>query len=325
MEIPGLTRTLFSEKKGNEKAWRWTVGIGALLLAAALYLFWDYLTAASLIISLQQLRLPLVELFIKAVTYLGDEQLFMLLIPVIYWCVSKSLGFWAAVMLVISGTCGDYIKELTAFPRPAGEGLTNDGSYAFPSGHTANAVTMWGYLALRIKKKTTWILAAAAIIMVGCSRMILGLHFPADVIGGVLLGVVLLSAYIGLGVFSAERRWASRLPFLLLLFLAAAVPVVLAIVIPLEVAPKTMGYLAGGSLGYLLELNILNTAVRGKYHQQLLKIIIGLAGIIGIISGLSPVLPSAVPALGFVRYALAGLWVTCLAPLIFSKVGLSVK
>jgi len=73
---------------------------------------------------------------------------------------------------------------------------------SFPSGHTAAAVTLYGGIAIVIwvASRQVWLRALAVVlavvvpIAVGFSRLYRGMHFPTDVLGGVLLGVLWLSA-----------------------------------------------------------------------------------------------------------------------------------
>ncbi|MGB0839336.1 MAG: phosphatase PAP2 family protein [Chitinophagales bacterium] len=68
-----------------------------------------------------------------------------------------------------------------------------DFSEGFPSGHTSMAVAMWGALALLFRKKWLSVVCMALIVLVPFSRLYLGVHFLADVIGGYLLGGFVLS------------------------------------------------------------------------------------------------------------------------------------
>jgi Zn-dependent protease len=65
--------------------------------------------------------------------------------------------------------------------------------------------------------------------------------------------------------------------------------------------------------------------VKAPIFLQVIKVLIGLAVLFGIIIGLGSLLPSAVKALGFIRYALGGVWVTLGAPLIFTALSLAGK
>ena len=62
----------------------------------------------------------------------------------------------------------------------------------FPSGHTSGAIALWGALALLFRNKWVRMICVALMILIPLSRMYLGVHFLADVLGGVLLGVVIL-------------------------------------------------------------------------------------------------------------------------------------
>lgn len=66
---------------------------------------------------------------------------------------------------------------------------TDSGIYSFPSGHTSNAFAMATALTLSTKK---WYVAVPAYLYacgVGYSRMRLGVHFPSDVLGGMIIGI----------------------------------------------------------------------------------------------------------------------------------------
>lgn len=73
------------------------------------------------------------------------------------------------------------------------EHLVATQSYAFPSGHTANATLIWLSLALLLvtgRGRTAAIAGAALVaVAVGCTRMMLGVHWPTDVVGGWALGL----------------------------------------------------------------------------------------------------------------------------------------
>ena len=103
----------------------------------------------------------------------------MIAIGITFWCISKSLGFWGSMFLLVSGVVTSVIKDLTALERPYLEGMQQLDSYAFPSGHTVTAVTVWGYLAVRLRKTGFWIWAVAAMVLIAFSRIILVITFWA--------------------------------------------------------------------------------------------------------------------------------------------------
>lgn len=80
--------------------------------------------------------------------------------------------------------------EVVSYYRGLGEF-----SYGFPSGHTSVAVTVWGGLAILFRKRWLTYLSIALIILIPFSRLYLGVHFIADVLGGYTLGGIILFAF----------------------------------------------------------------------------------------------------------------------------------
>jgi undecaprenyl-diphosphatase len=88
------------------------------------------------------------------------------------------------------------VKGLTGRPRPAVEHLQHVTGSSFPSGHATQAGAFWTSLLLvlvarGVSRITTWISAVAAVslmLAVAWSRVYLGVHYPSDVLAGLLLG-----------------------------------------------------------------------------------------------------------------------------------------
>ncbi len=76
--------------------------------------------------------------------------------------------------------------------------------YGFPSGHTSLAVAFWATLALLFRKQWLSILAGCLILLIPLSRIYLGVHFLADVLGGYCIGFGMLWAFYQL-VITPER------------------------------------------------------------------------------------------------------------------------
>jgi membrane-associated phospholipid phosphatase len=289
-----------------------------------LILAWPQTRSVEFILALQQWRSVPLELLFRAFTFLGDDQFFMIFFSVLIWCVSKTLGFWGAFMLLASGTYSNLIKDITLLERPPLEGVIHPaGSYAFPSGHTLTAVTVWGYLAVRLQKKALWIWTFVAVVMIGFSRLVLGYHFLGDVLGGLAFGIIFLLFFLWASAKIYEKGWSDKLSTPLLLVVSIVLPVLLTALLPGADPPKLMGFLAGASFGYLLEKEKVRSLVEAKLPLQVVKVLLGVAVLFGIIFGLGGVLPSSVAWFGFIRYALGGIWVTLFAPLLFVSVKLA--
>ena len=124
----------------------------------------------------------------------------MLLIPLVYWLVDASLGFRVLLVLVSTDFLAVSLKQLLHEPRPYWVGdvkpLAEETSYGIPSSHSSDSLAVWGYLAYRIKKNWLWVLSTIIILLIGLSRMYLGVHFPQDVLVGWLVGLVVLILFV---------------------------------------------------------------------------------------------------------------------------------
>ena len=94
-----------------------------------------------------------------------------------------------------SALCTHLTKLLFERTRPEA-GLITETSFSFPSGHTANSTAFYGFLAfllfLRLSRKRQKIILLIGItlflLLMGLSRIYLGVHFTSDVLGGYLMG-----------------------------------------------------------------------------------------------------------------------------------------
>lgn len=119
----------------------------------------------------------------------------------LYYFMYVKKHFWEGVMLVVSILGGDVIKgifkNLLQRERPTFLRIVEETGYSFPSGHTMSVVTFYGMLAYLLwinfpqRKGLRWTIATVTpviILLVGFSRIYLGVHFPTDVLGGLAVG-----------------------------------------------------------------------------------------------------------------------------------------
>lgn len=89
-----------------------------------------------------------------------------------------------------------------------------ESTYSFPSGHATSAMALMGvlcyFIVLEVRnKKARWLLCLAAalyIMLMGFSRIYLGVHFLTDVVAGYLLGIMWVVMAIGLMEYSAQKK-----------------------------------------------------------------------------------------------------------------------
>ena len=133
----------------------------------------------------------------QAVSFLGEAGWVFVLITLLMLARKKTrpVGLALLVSLALSLlVCNGLLKTLVARPRPFHLRpdtmliVSQPRDYSFPSGHTSAAFAFAGAL-LAAKHPCRWAAVVFGIVM-GFSRLYLYVHFPTDVIGGVLVGLL---------------------------------------------------------------------------------------------------------------------------------------
>ena len=147
--------------------------------------------------ALQELHSPLVDKFMIFVTTLGNGGMFWLILAIIMLCTKKTrrCGWLILVSMAICYLLGNLaLKNIVGRARPCQIDtsillkIPMPGEYSFPSGHTLHAFTAATMIYLHHKKTGVACLILAGLI--AFSRMYLFVHFPTDVLAGMLLGIV---------------------------------------------------------------------------------------------------------------------------------------
>ncbi|MGN1031495.1 MAG: phosphatase PAP2 family protein [Butyricicoccaceae bacterium] len=137
---------------------------------------------------------PLSTLMI-AVTRLGDYGAVWIALGLILCAFRKTrpAGFTVLLALALQALIGQSLfKPLIGRPRPfhTVEGLHNlvtIGGYSFPSGHTGSSFAAASAVR-RMLSGRAGIIAIVVAALIGCSRLYVGVHYPTDVLGGIILG-----------------------------------------------------------------------------------------------------------------------------------------
>ncbi|QSZ66867.1 phosphatase PAP2 family protein [Methanofollis aquaemaris] len=177
--------------------------------------------------------------FWTVVSFTGAAAFFLLLLPLVYWCVSPRLGLRLGLLLAISVGVNTGAKLLLATPRPywvstAVHPLAVHPSFSMPSGHAQNAVPFWGLLAAWTGWKR-WAVAGATVLVLltGLSRVVLGVHFFRDVLAGWAIGAVLLVGFLWLerpaSAWAKGVPWPRKIAALLIGAAALVVPAAVAV------------------------------------------------------------------------------------------------
>ncbi len=170
-------------------------------------------------------------------TFLGQEEFFLLILPLLYLSINSRLAIRVTVFLFISVWINWILKTLIHDPRPywvdSGIRLLApwENNFGIPSGHAQNAVVLWGGLAAAFQRKWVWFAAVLLMFFIGFSRIFLAAHYPTDVLAGWLAGIVLLWLLLEaepaitarFGRLSTQRKIAALFTFSLLAILISVV------------------------------------------------------------------------------------------------------
>ena len=161
---------------------------------------WGIALIAWLQASFPWLRSPM-----QFLSFLGNEDFFLVLLPFLYWCVDPRLGARVGILLAVSSNVNDFFKLFLHTPRPYWvsaqvKAMSSETSYGLPSGHAQNTLSVWGLVGAAARGWLRWAMVVL-IFLIGLSRVFLAVHFPTDVLLGWAIGGVVLWAFM---------RWEAR-------------------------------------------------------------------------------------------------------------------
>ena len=133
------------------------------------------------------------------ITHLGDAGILWIVLALLFLLFKKTrrAGGCTLAALVVSFLFNNvFLKNVVARQRPyeVVEGLTRiieaQADYSFPSGHTANSVVAATVIFLMLPKKYSF-LAPVLAFLISLSRLYVGVHYPTDVLTGMLSGILI--------------------------------------------------------------------------------------------------------------------------------------
>ena len=139
--------------------------------------------------------------FFLTVTHFGESTYPLFMIAGIYWCINSKLGMYIYWNLGLGTFICDFLKNIACIYRPwiidsrvqpVPDALKMAHGYSFPSGHTQNAVSVWGSLAYHFKNKFLKCFLILLILTIAFSRNYLGVHTPQDVVVSLIVTTVLI-------------------------------------------------------------------------------------------------------------------------------------
>ena len=254
---------------------------------------------------LEKIRMPGLNEFMLAVTYLGDEIAFLVTALILMWCADKRTGYYVLSVGFLGTIFNQFMKLWFRIPRPwvLDENFTileqareAAAGYSFPSGHSQNAVGTFGAIAFTAKNRWVRGICIAIAILVPFSRMYLGVHTPADVLVGSGIALVLV--------------WWLKKPILkndgkvMKCLIAGMLMMAVGLLLYVEYwhfpedmdvhnltsgiknAYTMLGCLVGAAVVYLAEKRYVNFNTKAVWWAQILKAVLGLLVVLAVKEGL---------------------------------------
>ena len=320
---------------------------------------------------IQRIESPALTVLIKFITALGTEAFYIPMILFIFWWIDEKQGLRFGILVVLSGWINSVVKDLLKQPRPynlvPSLGMAFESSYGAPSGHAQNSLVFWipmaAWLSRKVKGKFAsaqatgknsagenperkqfliWAGVVFFVLLIGFTRLYLGVHFPTDLFAGWTLGgIILVLCFIpGPKLEKLFARAGARSQNI-------CIAVIALVMNGLYPRDRSLAALfLGFGIGYTLMKTRFPFFARGEINGKkpgvqvmIFRCLIGFAGMVAIYIGLKLVFPgegslfSGIPVWGpaspfyeigrFVRYGLLGLWASAGAPWIFRRMGLA--
>ena len=302
---------------------------------------------------IQQIENPILTAFMKFITSLGSEYFFLPVVLFIFWWVDEKKGLRLGILILVSAWINVFLKEVLQQPRPfhidPSLGLAAATGYGAPSGHALLSLIFWIPVAAWLsqvwaekKRLLIWALSLIIVILIGFSRLYLGVHFPTDILAGWTIGFVILVLWFIPGPFLTEKLASANIRVQNIS--AAAVALIMNGLLP---GDRTLPALfLGFCLGYNIMKQRFPFSAQGEFDgkipsrkTKLFRCLVGFTGMSIFFIGLKFFLPGAGSLFAnihfwghtsplyetgnFIRYGILGFWVSAGAPYMFQSMRLA--
>ncbi len=281
---------------------------------------WDHNT-----LQLIQMNIgPLLTMAMLAITFLGNPVFWVGIAAALYWSGQENRGFFLMNLVMFTAAVVGGIKHLAARPRPSPcdyqvLGADKYVEPSFPSGHSAMIGAAFAYGQRRVKgyKKLILVIAVA---LVAYSRLYLGMHFPSDVLFGILIGLLIGKANMIARdkLFHRNFKPTKLEDEIALVALIAAGVLSVMFFRSVPMAGLFIGFYAGffifkekGLSQSILLRKPLATKYAGGFAPLLFMILIG--------ESLAPCSIALNDAGRFIAYTVGGLWISLIWPILFER------
>jgi membrane-associated phospholipid phosphatase len=288
--------------------------------------------------------IPGLTIIMRAITNIGSTAIYFFLFPFLYWCVDEKKGLRLAVVLFISTWLNLALKFFLNQPRPFFEdydpsvGLVVEILGGFPSGHAQISLVMLMILASwsiipGLSRAAHFGIAAFLCLLIGFSRVYLGVHFPTDIFGGWLLGGLTLAVFFTAG--SRIEAWLGSHNPRAGLIAAAAVAFAMNIYRPSEYLLLPSGIILGLGIGWFLRRRYMNFSASLKDRTGIekrlaliVRYVLGITAMVLLFVAVGKVINGMQNSGNyhlyvFIRYVFIAVWISAGAPWVFCKLRLA--
>lgn len=266
---------------------------------------------------LQSIRNPLFTACMEAVSFMAESLFLVVIIATLYWCIDKKKTIRIGWYILVSGVTNGVIKNIVRAPRPFQRGVVSPirvetaTSYSFPSGHTQGATSFWFGAARLFPNRNVIIIGTIMVMLTALSRLYLGVHWPIDVIAGIIVGI--------LSVFLADFLYDEKKGFTTWHVIGVSILAIVMIGMPVEGnLTSAVGALWGFVVSIYLEQTYIKFSVEGDWKLQFKKILLGFAVTAFLYVGFESIFGEA-PLLQMIQHAIVLLWIGAGAPYVFKK------
>ena len=254
---------------------------------------------------LEGIRMPVLNEFMLAITTLGEETAFLAMALIFFWCVDKKRGYLLMSVGFLGTMFNQFMKLWFRIPRPwvLDENFTileqareAASGYSFPSGHTTSAVGTFGSIAVSSRKRWVQVLSVTVAVLVGISRMYIGVHTPADVLVGALTSILLIVLLRNVVLSGNEKG----MKVIIAVMIAVAIGLLAFVELypfPADVdvhnlesglknAYTMIGCMVGVAVVYTVDIKYLDFQTKAVWWAQILKAVLGLILVLAVKEGL---------------------------------------
>lgn len=304
----------------------------------------------------QQFQSPLLTLIMQVISFFSTPAFYFGVVLLLYWCIDSCAGFKLGVGIIFSGALNTAIKEVLQVPRPfirdSSVFIIEESGFSTPSGHSQGSATFYPLFArfvlgarkcghcklggkcggrrrLPLCVVVRLCVAVGFPLLIGISRIYLGVHYPSDVLLGLTLGFL---TSVGIILF-----WKPVAKIVSSWRISIQVLLVAIVVFLLNHFSNTHTSLNGALFGFLLGRIFWNRKAlfwdaAGTPFQRLIRLPVGLV-VIGVVFGVMELTKNLAGQLAaslelhlllkFVQFAGVGFAVVYLCPLLFIRLGIA--